>query len=384
MGRHGKNLRQRPARVINLGPIYPERLLTQYEKQMLNEATKMEIVRKATDAAMAATASILLYHMPILENSRPDERLLLFYALFQRALRDKLDNPDEKQQFAEWYWTTCTGNPLVRADKEKEYKMAKKYSYELSMILKKHIDAQGYCMQDIVTECSISRGVYNNIIGGGSYSKKSFDTVAAAVGFEMDDSTKELYNKRFGIGNRQDQEKIERFEELSKELEQPQPVPEPETEKAAAKEAEAAPNAAPEPEPEEQPASEPVKIPVGEGLEAVVEQVINHEQPADNKQATADEQPADDKPADEEEELPFSDFNPMYSEALEDGSTIPIKKTSKLVHPDDLMDSLECYITKIDDFKITLKAIKEEARKLEKFIKMLELLNENQHTEQAL
>lgn len=174
-----------------------------------------------------------------------------------------------------------------------------------------------------------------NALRAGRVAKNIIDAVMKYLGIEFTPGELAHYKEAYGVesnenaGFAQMEEELIQREELQQETEAEQP------------------------EPEHRP------IPVDEGLEEIVEQVVNHE-------------PA----AEEEEELPFKDVNPMYREAKEDDSPEPLKKVHKLIHPYELMESIECYMTRIDDFKATLKAINEEARKLEKFIKMLELLNE--------
>lgn len=349
MGRHGKNLRRlpEPQVVMPVGPIDPQHLLTYHEKQMLSDAVKQDYVKKITDTCMAATSKILLFHIDDLAVCPPDERLKVFYGLFGRIINEQLDQPDEQQQFCEYYWTACTGSPLIRAENEKEYKMAKKYSQELSLALKNRINSQGYDQVDICKNCNISRGVYNNLTGGGSYSKKVFDAVAEYVGLEMDDDLKTMYDTRFGIGNPQ---QVERMEEMALEIE-----------KAA-----------------EPAASEPQKVPVIKEVAAPVEDVASAPEEVATSAEDVASAPEDVATASTEDDtLPCKDVNDMYREITPESEEAEKPEEDKLMHPDDIMSNLEFYCTRIPALKEARKMLLEEAKRLEKFIKVLEIMKED-------
>lgn len=351
MGRHGKNLRRasEPQVMMSLGPVDPQQLLTAYEKQMLSDAAKLDYVKKITDTCMAAVSKILLFHIDDLAVCPPNERLKVFYGLFGRIVNQQLDQPDEQQQFCEWYWTACTGSPLIRAENEKEYKMAKKYSQELSLALKNRINNQGYDQSDICKDCNISRGVYNNLTNGGSYSKKVFDAVAEYIGLEMDGDLKAMYDTRFGIGNPQ---QVERMEAMALEIE-----------KAA------------EPEPA---AFELQKVPVIKELAATVEDVAS----APEEVATSTEDVAS-APEDvatastEDDTLPCKDVNDIYREITPESEEAEKPEEDKLMHPDDIMSNLEFYCDRIPALQEARKMLLEEAKRLEKFIKVLEIMKED-------
>lgn len=355
MGRHGKNLRRasEPQVMMSLGPVDPQQLLTHYEKKMLSDVAKQDLMKKATDTCMAVTTNILLYCIDDLAECPPDERLKLYYGLFGRILNEELDSPNERQQFCEWYWTACTGSPLIRAENEKEYKMAKKYSQELSLALKNRINNQGYDQSDICKDCNISRGVYNNLTNGGSYSKKVFDAVAEYIGLEMDGDLKAMYDTRFGIGNPQ---QVERMEAMALEIE-----------KAA------------EPEPA---AFELQKVPVIKELAATVETPVESVASAPEEVATSTEDVAS-APEDvasastEDGTLPCKDVNDMYREITPEDEAVEKADDDKLMHPDDIMSNLEFYCTRIPALKEARKMLLEEAKRLEKFIKVLEIMKED-------
>lgn len=346
MGRHGKNISRSESRTLNLGPIDPDRLLTTYEKKMLTEAAKMDVIKKAQDTYMAATANVLLYSINDLAECPPDERLKLYYGLMNRITENQLGKPSEKQLFCEWYWGACTGYELVRASQEKEYKMAKKFSTELSLALKKRIDGQGYDMADICNACGISRGVYYNVTGGGTYSKKAFDAVAEYVGFEMDGDLKAMYDTRFGIGNPQ---QVERMEAMALEIEKAAEPAASELQKApAAKEL-----AAPEPVAEDT---------------SVVENAVENVATAPENVASA---------STEDDTLPCKDVNDMYREITPGSETTEKPEDDKPMDPDDIMSNLEFYCTRIPALKEARDMLLAEAKRLEKFIKVLEIMKED-------
>lgn len=361
MGRHGKNLLkgkapEDKARTVmsRTGPVDMDRMLTAYEKTLLSEAAKQDFVKKTTDTVMAACSGILLYHYRDLAVCPPDERLRLFYSLVDRFIHERLENPDERQQFAEWYWSACTGNELVRVEHQKEYKMAKKYSQELSIALKNRIDAQGYDHSDVCPACGFSRATYYSLIGGGNYSKKAFDAAADFVGLEMDDDLKAMYKERFGVGN---SNRTERMEAMAVEIEKEAPIvvereQEPEAEKVCET---PAPEAEKMDAPAQISADEPEKVPVKEDTVA--------------PEAEA-----------EAEQLPYSDVNEMYKEAKP--VTVPDDYDDRVLTPDCLMANIENYANELPALKDALAELQKridemqkQAASMAKFIRVIEAYN---------
>lgn len=304
----------------------------EWEKDLLKDNERRQEYDRGFDqgvcTALATTFRILLFHYREL---KPLKHRLQLYSLYFEKFMDTITKPDEEQRFAEWYYEKTVGLEFLR--KENETMNQREEKKLVGEFVDSYIQKCGKTKKEVAAAININPTPLN-ALRAGRVSKKVIDAIMKYLGIEFTPGELAHYKEAYGVGNNENA----RFAQMEEELIQREELRQ-ETE-------------AEQSEPEHRP------IPVDEGFEEIVEQVVNHE------------------PAVEEEELPFKDVNPMYREAQEDDSPEPVKKVRKLIHPDELMESIECYITKIDDFKITLKAIKEEARKLEKFIKMLELLNE--------
>ena len=320
----------------------------------------MDIAKRSTDTCMATAANILLYHMEDLAVCSPDERLKVFYGLFNRIIENELENPSERQQFAEWYWSSCTGNYLIRSKRLEEFNMAKKYSAELSSALKNCINYKGLDMHDICPACGISKGVYYNLVGGGNYSKKAFDAVAKYVGLKIDGALTEMYNQRFDIG---DNRRTERMEELALKVEREYDAVK--VTKAEPENVEQTEPAAPVDELVDKPEvkAAPVDALSGALNVAPVEKAVDID---------TEYRPffhiinvnAEKAVANDSEEVPYLDCNDMYKE---------VKATDKpvLMSMDYLIANLEAYADKLQELEDERALLIKEAEKLGRFINLM-------------